>query len=69
MMTSVNVKGVDTLVEEYLIHRGFTQTFRLFQKEKKNDRTHGTHTHASAQLPLYMFEAFTLLLLCQNILS
>lgn len=40
-MSSDNIPGVDSLVEEYLIHRGFTQTFRVFQKEKSDDRTHG----------------------------
>lgn len=40
-MSCDNIRGVDSLVEEYLIHRGFTQTFRVFQKEKSDDRTHG----------------------------
>ena len=38
---SNNIRGVDSLVEEYLIHRGFTKTFRVFQQEKSDDRTHG----------------------------
>mmetsp|Transcript_29539 Transcript_29539/g.49902 ORF Transcript_29539/g.49902 Transcript_29539/m.49902 type:complete len:358 (-) Transcript_29539:181-1254(-) len=42
-MSADNILGVDSLVEEYLIHRGFTQTFRIFQKEKSDDRTHGFH--------------------------
>jgi hypothetical protein len=34
-----NIAVCDTIVEEYLIHRGFTKTFKSLQKEKKDDRT------------------------------
>ena len=61
------LRGVDWLVEEYLVHRGFTQTFRLFQREKSDDRTHGellthslthshtyTHTHTLPHIHTYI---------------
>jgi hypothetical protein len=32
---------VDELAMEYLLFRGFTQTFREFNKERSNDKTQG----------------------------
>lgn len=37
----MNIQSADNIVDEYLIHRGFTQTFRTLLKEKTNDRTKG----------------------------
>lgn len=31
--------STDALVEEYLIYRGFTQTYRTFHAESKSDRS------------------------------
>jgi hypothetical protein len=38
-----NIPACDSIVEEYLIHRGFTKTFQNLQKEKLNDRTNNFH--------------------------
>lgn len=35
----MNITVCDSIVEEYLIYRGFTKTFRCIQKEKIEDRT------------------------------
>jgi hypothetical protein len=37
----MNIQSADNIVDEYLIHRGFTQTFKALQKEKISDRTKG----------------------------
>jgi hypothetical protein len=35
----MSIEVCDSIVEEYLIHRGFTKTFKSLQREKKDDRT------------------------------
>lgn len=57
-MTSSNTRGVDSLVEEYLVHRGFTQSFRVFQKEKNKDRTHGFHAIKIVEQIYFYIENF-----------
>lgn len=36
-----NVAFADELVKEYLLFRGFTQTYKTFNLEKKHDKTRG----------------------------
>ena len=35
----MNITNVDYMVEEYLLYRGFTQTFRCLENEKSHDRS------------------------------
>jgi len=41
MVDADAVAYVDKLIEEYLLFRGFTQSLKTFQNEKKNDKTKG----------------------------
>jgi WD40 repeat protein len=41
MVDAEAVAYVDKLIEEYLLFRGFTQSLKTFQNEKKNDKTKG----------------------------
>jgi hypothetical protein len=36
---SINIPSVDSMVGEYLIYRGFTQTFQSLEVERNRDRT------------------------------
>ena len=36
-----NLNQVDDMVCEYLLFRGFTNTFKTFESDRENDRTHG----------------------------
>jgi hypothetical protein len=40
-----NVAYADELVRDYLIFRGFTQTFKSFNIEKKYDKAKGFQVH------------------------
>lgn len=52
----MNVQGADSIVEEYLIHRGFTKTFRCLQKEISEDRTKGFNaTRIVEQIFFYIY--------------
>ena len=35
----MNITAVDQMVAEYLVYRGFTQSFRSLEVEKAKDRT------------------------------
>ena len=37
----METRQVDELAMEYLLFRGFTQTFRLFNKERSSDKSRG----------------------------
>jgi hypothetical protein len=39
MNMNFNVAGADTIVSEYLLYRGFTQSFQCLEVEKGRDRT------------------------------
>lgn len=43
METITNIPSCDSIVEEYLIYRGFTKTFKHLQKEKFTDRLQNFH--------------------------
>lgn len=52
----MNIPGADSIVEEYLIHRGFTKTFRCLQKEIAEDRTKGFNaTRIVEQIFFYIY--------------
>lgn len=35
------VGALDDMIKEYLLYRGFTQTLKLFEQEKKDDKDKG----------------------------
>jgi hypothetical protein len=41
MVDAQAIDYIDKLIEEYLLFRGFTQTLKNFNTEKKNDKTRG----------------------------
>jgi hypothetical protein len=45
---------VDELVKEYLLFRGFTQTLKVFETEKKNDRSLNFNVPTSHALSLFI---------------
>ena len=53
----MNISSCDSIVEEYLIHRGFIKTFYCIQKEKKEDITKEFNTiKIVEQIFLYLFK-------------
>jgi hypothetical protein len=50
---------IDKLVEEYLLFRGFTQTSKNFNLEKKNDKSRGFRVRLSEHEPkIFSFAKF-----------
>jgi hypothetical protein len=43
MVDTEDIKYVDSLVQEYLLFRGFTACIKVLDAEKKNDRLKGYH--------------------------
>ena len=43
MVDTEDIKYVDSLVQEYLLFRGFTTSIKVLDSEKKTDRLKGYH--------------------------
>jgi hypothetical protein len=41
----MNISNADFMVEEFLLYRGFTQTFRCLENEKSHDRARSLQEH------------------------
>mmetsp|Transcript_11114 Transcript_11114/g.15332 ORF Transcript_11114/g.15332 Transcript_11114/m.15332 type:complete len:688 (+) Transcript_11114:52-2115(+) len=58
-----SVAYADELVKEYLLFRGFTQTFKTFNAEKKNDKVRGFQAGKIVELLFHYIQTFNLTLL------
>lgn len=46
MVDTEDIKYVDSLVQEYLLFRGFTTSIKVLDSEKKTDRLKGYHVRS-----------------------
>lgn len=55
MVDTEDIKYVDSLVQEYLLFRGFTHSIKILDSEKKNDRLKGYHVRRRFRASMHLF--------------